>query len=172
MTSASHHVPPAEIASAERALPEVPDEVVASWQYIVNSVTARLRVPVGLVMRIVGEELEVLVANDDSRNPHHVGERATIIGSGMYCERVLGTGNMLCVPDALVDALSWRGNPCLEQHGLRAYLGFPIRWPDGRLFGTLCALDTGEYPYSKHDREVMALMRDLIESNLRTLFDT
>lgn len=156
-------------ASAPAARPEVPDEVVAGWQYIVNEVTARLGVPVGLIMRVVGLELEVLVASDDGRNPHAVGERAVLAGSGMYCERVLKTGALLCVPNALAEVGAWAGNPCLEGHGLSSYLGYPIRWPDGVLFGTFCVLERGERDYSRRDREVLALMRDLIEGSLSKL---
>ncbi|AWN42076.1 hypothetical protein [Methylobacterium durans] len=40
-------------ASTPRAVkPEVPEEVVESWQYIVNEVARRLDVPVGLIMRV------------------------------------------------------------------------------------------------------------------------
>ncbi|MEA1831756.1 GAF domain-containing protein [Methylobacterium durans] len=157
-------------ASTPRAVkPEVPEEVVESWQYIVNEVARRLDVPVGLIMRVIGPEIEVIAANDDSRNPHAVGERRVLKDSGIYCETVLGQGTHLYVRNAHADIRSWAGNPCFEQHGLLTYLGYPIRWPDGSLFGTLCVLDLEEKVYTDHERDVMALMRDLIEGNLRTL---
>ncbi|GEP05683.1 GAF domain-containing protein [Methylobacterium oxalidis] len=157
-------------ASTPRAAkPEVPDEVVESWQYIVNEVARRLDVPVGLIMRVIGPEIEVLAANDDGRNPHAVGERKILKDSGIYCETVLAQGTHLYVRNARADIRSWAGNPCFEQHGLLAYMGYPIRWPDGELFGTLCVLDRRERTYSTHERDVMALMRDLIEGNLRVL---
>ncbi len=162
--------PDADAGPARSCRPDVPDETVSGWQYIVDAVTERLGVPVGLIMRVVGPEIEVLVANGDERNPHAVGERASLAGSGMYCERVLATGGMLCVANAHAEAAAWAGNPCFERHGLSSYLGFPIRWPDGATFGTLCVLQRGERAYSRHDREVLELMRDLIESSLHALY--
>jgi GAF domain-containing protein len=154
--------------SGSAAYPEVSDEVLESWQYIVNEVAGRLNAPVGQIMRQRGPELAVCVTNDDARNPHAVGEAAALEGSGLYCEAVLREGVPLCVPNAVADP-SWDGNPSLARHGLASYLGYPIRWPDGTLFGTLCVLDDRETAYTRQDRDVMGLMRDLIESNLRTL---
>jgi len=140
-----------------------------SWHYIVNEVATRLGVPVGLIMRVSGADIEVCVASDHAGNPHAVGERAALEGSGIYCEQVLSRGEPLAVANAHADGRSWAGNPCLQRHGLMTYLGYPIRWPDGTLFGTLCVLDEREKVYSRQERDVMALMRDLIESNLRIL---
>ncbi|WP_336486703.1 GAF domain-containing protein [Methylobacterium nigriterrae] len=147
----------------------VPDDVLESWQYIVNEVASRLGVPVGLIMRVSGADIEVCAATGHARNSHAVGERLGLEGSGIYCEQVLRRGEPLVVENAFTDSRSWRGNPCLERHGLMTYLGYPIRWPDGTLFGTLCVLDEREKAYGRQDRDVMGLMRDLIESNLRTL---
>ncbi|KAB1076120.1 GAF domain-containing protein [Methylobacterium planeticum] len=143
--------------------------MLESWRYIVNAVAVRLKVPVGLIMRRPGPEIEVCVVNDDPRNQHAVGWRSLLEGSGLSCEAVLREGRALRVPNARADALPWDTNPCLLEHGLLTDLGYPIRWPDGTLFGTLCVLDAREKTYSRQDRDVMGLMRDLIESNLRTL---
>ncbi len=61
-------------------------------------------------------------------------------------------------------------NPSLRLHGLRSYLGYPIRWPDGSLFGTICVMDTRERDYTGDERDVMGLLRDLIETNLRSFY--
>ena len=69
--------------------------------------------------------------------------------------------------DAAED-LDFADNPSLRLHGLRSYLGYPIRWPDGALFGTICVMDSQARHYTGDERDVMTLLRDLIEANLRS----
>lgn len=155
--------------TARTDYPDVPDEVLESWQHIVDALTARLNAPVGLVMRIVGSDIETLRAGGPEASRHPVGWRENLIRSGLYCEQVLRTGMPLGVRDARADA-AWSGNPSLRSHGLCAYLGYPIRWPDGALFGTICVMDTGARTFSATEHEVTTLLRDLIETNLRSFW--
>ena len=60
----------------------------------------------------------------------------------------------------------WKNNPDLK-HNLISYLGFPIRSFDGKPFGTICLLDDKENAHSADVADLMARMRDLIESHLR-----
>lgn len=148
--------------------PQVSDEVLESWQHIVDEVTARMKAPVGLIMRVDGSEIEIVRVSDGDPRRHKVLARETLEQSGLYCERVLRDGRPLSVTNAAVDP-DWSGNPSLRTHGLRSYLGYPIRWPDGALFGTICVMDVRERDHTAAERDVMALLRDLIETNLRTL---
>jgi GAF domain-containing protein len=49
------------------------------------------------------------------------------------------TRQPLFVPDALAHE-KWNSNPDIEL-GMTSYLGFPITWPNGDIFGTICVLD-------------------------------
>ena len=46
------------------------------------------------------------------------------------------TRQPLSIPDALADE-EWLSNPDIEL-GMISYLGFPIAWPNGEIFGTIC----------------------------------
>jgi|GEM_PF-4169169 len=59
----------------------------------------------------------------------------------------MGTGGPLIVPDARKDEL-WKRNPDIKL-GMVSYIGYPICWPDGEVFGNLCVLENKENPYSK-----------------------
>jgi PAS domain S-box-containing protein len=50
-----------------------------------------------------------------------------------------------------------------------SYLGFPVAWPDGRMFGTICVLDDKANPYSQAYQELLLHFRDLLEEDLQTL---
>ena len=50
-----------------------------------------------------------------------------------------------------------------------SYLGFPVLWPDGRMFGTICVLDDKANRYSDLYQEVLLHCRDVLQADLQTL---
>lgn len=164
-----HASSPDESGAGSSTYPDVPEDVLESWQHILDEMTGRMRVPVGLIMRVDGRDIEIASVSERQPPHHPVGSRAELAGSGLYCERVLARREPLAVSDAAKDP-DFAKNPSLRLHGLRSYLGYPIRWPDGSLFGTICVMDTQERHYTGDERDVMGLLRDLIESNLRSFY--
>jgi len=146
---------------------EVPETVLLKWQKVVDMMAELLAVPAGLIMRCQGRDIEVLLASRSPGNPYHPGEKELLDGSGLYCETVTRTRQMLLVPDALKDK-KWKNNPDIKL-GMVSYLGFPILLPDGQVFGTICVLDVKENPYSKNYQELLRQFKELIETHLRLL---
>ena len=60
--------------------------------------------------------------------------------SQSICRHVAGKNEPLVIPDTRQHPLS-TGNSVIEQHGVAAYCGVPLRLPDGRPFGALCVID-------------------------------
>ena len=104
-------------------------------------------VPTGLVMRIVGDQIEVLISSEGEFNPYTVGASEHLFGSGLYCETVIRSGGRLLVPNALHDP-HWKDNPDVKLNML-SYLGLPITWPDRTPFGTICVLDSKTNGYNE-----------------------
>jgi PAS domain-containing protein len=50
-----------------------------------------------------------------------------------------------------------------------SYLGFPISWPDGEIFGTICVLDNKRNEYSELYRKLLRQSRDVLQADLRSL---
>ena len=50
-----------------------------------------------------------------------------------------------------------------------SYLGFPISWPDGEIFGTICVLDKKRNEYSELYRKLLLQWRDVLQADLRSL---
>jgi PAS domain S-box-containing protein len=50
-----------------------------------------------------------------------------------------------------------------------SYLGFPISWPDGEIFGTICVLDNKRNEYSELYRKLLRQSRDVLQVDLRSL---
>lgn len=143
---------------------EIPADVLASWQDIVDILAEMAGLPAALLMRARPPYIEVLVASDSAGNPYHPGDREVLAGSGLYCERVLQTQARLLVPDALADP-AWRDNPDVKLTMI-SYLGFPLLLPNKKPFGTICVLDNRPNEYSPAIEKLMQKLCGLIEAHL------
>lgn len=152
----SSNSPPKDIA--------IPQDVLAKWQSIVDTMATLVDVPTGLVMRIVGDQIEVLVSSKGKSNPYTVGASERLFGSGLYCETVIRSGGRLLVPNALDDP-EWENNPDVKLDML-SYLGLPIVWPDRTPFGTICVLDSKTNAYDDTYENLIRQFRDMIEHHL------
>src|SRR5215510_14543695 len=140
MTQTAEHT--TKIQSSPRP---VPSEIVQKWQEIVDLLAEIMRVPSALVMRVEPPNIKVFVSSQSTGNPYEPDEVASL-NTGLYCETVMKTRQPLLVPDALQDE-EWKSNPDVTL-GMISYLGFPVSWPDGEIFGTICVLDNKRNEYS------------------------
>lgn len=146
---------------------EIPIEIVCGWQTIANLLSEIVTVPVALVMRVHSDRLEVFCCNDNQPHPFHIGDTQEL-GRGFYCEYVINYQTGLKVINAEQD-LVWHQNPDLE-YGLVAYLGVPLRWPSGEVFGTLCLLDTAPNQFDDTFTNLLESFRESIESQMTILY--
>ncbi|ATX79141.1 GAF domain-containing protein [Mariprofundus aestuarium] len=147
---------------------DIPDRKLSTWQRIADLLASSSGVPAALIMRVHPSEIEVFISSHSAGNPYKQNERAQL-NSGLYCETVMSTGEPLLVPDALSDP-EWNHNPDIEL-GMVYYLGFPLRWPNGETFGTVCVLDRENNQKATSNGELMALLAKIIESDLEGVFE-
>lgn len=57
-----------------------------------------------------------------------------------FCDRIRASGELVAIDDAETDG-AYRDHPSPRMYGFRSYVSVPVRRPDGRFFGTLCAID-------------------------------
>lgn len=146
----------------------IPREIYDSWQKTVDLMAVMVGVPAGLVMHVHARTIEVFVKSTNPENVYEQGECADL-DSGLYCETVMDTRNLLLVPNALQDP-KWRNNPDIKL-GMISYLGMPLIWPDGELFGTICVLDAEENAYTPQSIALLEQFRNVIQLNLKVLYD-
>lgn len=149
--------------------PGVPDSLLSRWQAMTNLMGTLCVVPAVLIMKVHSSEIEVFISAKVDGNPYRSGEKASL-NTGLYCEHVMSARNKLLVPNALADP-NWDHNPDISL-GMISYLGYPLQWPDGDVFGTICILDNRENCYSVDIEEHVQLFRDIIESHLALLFES
>jgi len=145
---------------------DVPEDYLRKWQETINVLARTFDVPAGLIMRVLPEEVEVLVSSQSDGNPYQPGEKAKL-DTGLYCETVMATQTPLHVPDALKDP-EWRNNPDVELN-MTSYMGMPLIWPDGSVFGTVCVLDQKQLQGSNDYVQLLKQFRQIIEGDFQLL---
>ncbi len=125
-----------------------------------------MHVPSALIMRVEPPNIKVFVSSETKGNPYERDEVACL-DTGLYCETVMKTRQPLLVPDALRDE-QWQSNPDIKL-GMISYLGVPVVWPDGEVFGTICVLDKKPNEYSELYRKLLLQWRDVLQADLQSL---
>jgi signal transduction histidine kinase len=147
----------------------VPDDMRTAWQDIVDLISEIFQVPAALIMRVHEQDIEVYVQNRGTSHPYKAGHKE-LLGMGSYCETVMDNRATLLVPDATKD-YQWDHNPDII-HGMISYLGMPITWPAGEVFGTICVLDTKENRYTGHLTRLLEKFSRLIMSDLHIIWSS
>src|SRR6201999_1797651 len=142
---------------------EVPSEIIRKWQEIVNLLAEIMHVPAASIMRVDPPHIKVFVSSTSKGNPCEAGA----LDTGPYCETVMKTGKLLLVPNARENEV-WKANSHVRL-GMISYLGVPIAWPDGRLFGTICVRDNKRNEYSEAYLKLLLHFRDMLQADLKSL---
>jgi len=145
---------------------DIPDDYIGKWQQTIDVLAEVFKVPAGLIMRVSPEEIEVLVSSKSQRNPYEPGEKANL-KTGLYCETVMATRELLSVPNALEDP-HWQDNPDVELNMI-SYIGMPLIWPDDSVFGTVCVLDEKELESTRNHLQLLTQFKQIIERDFEML---
>ncbi|MBN2281566.1 MAG: GAF domain-containing protein [Candidatus Marinimicrobia bacterium] len=146
----------------------ISESMISKWQNIVNIIALIIDVPAALIMRLVKTEIEVFIASQSKKNPYHAGDKEHFLNSGLYCETVLQSNNKLLVPNAL-ESDQWKNNPDIKLNMI-SYLGYPIHFPNGEPFGTICILDNKENAFSKSTEDLLQNFREILEDYLQIVY--
>lgn len=92
------------------------------------------------------------------------GARETPL-SHSICQHVVRIGAPLAIEDARQTPFL-ADNPAVVELGVAAYLGTPLRGPDGALIGALCGIDVRPRRWSLAQRQLLADLALLAEAEL------
>ena len=87
-----------------------------------------------------------------------------------FCRRIMETKDKLYVNDAEASD-EWCCVPPVQEGPVRSYLGFPLFWPDGSLFGSFCVIDTKPTNYSDALIDALQQLKLIVESELKHTWD-
>jgi GAF domain-containing protein len=126
-----------------------------------------LKVPVALV-NLVGADRQHFVGCQGPEPWPSMREMPLTAG---FCPFTLGAGDSFSFADARVDP-ALAVNAAVEQYGVVAYAGVPLRAADGEPIGTLCAIDYEPRPWSPDDLGLLADLAAGVVAELQLLTAT
>jgi PAS domain S-box-containing protein len=147
----------------------IPSDVLRKWQRIADLLANIVHVPSAVVCKLEPPHYthyKILASSNSEGNPFPVDDTFSM-NIGTFCETVIKSREPLLVVNALEDD-QWKQAPEI-QVGMVSYLGFPVVWPDGRMFGTICVLDDKANRYSDLYQELLLHCRDVLQADLQTL---
>ena len=117
-----------------------------------------------MVTRTEGDDWIVLQAEDHG---YDVKEGTVFRWADSFCSRMVdGLGPRIAPSSDAVPA--YASAPIGQQVKIGAYVGVPLRGPEGALFGTLCAIDPQMQPAAiVHEQELVEMMAGLLSSLLQ-----
>ncbi|MFH1983991.1 MAG: GAF domain-containing protein [Pseudomonadota bacterium] len=142
------------------------EDVLKEWQGLLDETAEILGVPAGLITRVDGNEIEILLSSETEGNPYPAACKAQYPDSGWYCEHTLKSRGLNLIPNALQDP-QWKDNPAAVGLHIISYLGLPIERPDGGQFGTVCFLDNKHNAHNDIHIRLVQQIKRMIELSLR-----
>ncbi len=121
--------------------PAIPSDLLAKWQRIVDLLASIMHVPSAVVTQLEHPHCAyytTVAANNSEENPFPAGQTFSM-DIGTFCETVIKNREPLLVANG-IEETQWNSAPEIGV-GMVSYLGYPVSWPDGRIFGTICVLD-------------------------------
>lgn len=146
----------------------MPIKVIDNWQRVVNILADIINAPSAFIMKLENTDIEVFVTSQGPDNPLEMGYREQLIGA--YCEKTIKEKTLHIVPNALKDDY-YKFKPNLEKNKLIAYMGLPLEWPTGDIFGTICVVDREERDFNDSYRELLREFKRSVEDNLELIYN-
>ena len=91
--------------------------------------------------------------------------------SHSFCQHVVNSGTPLVVADAPENPVVC-DNLAIRDLGVKAYLGVPLRTPDGHVLGAFCAIDGVAREWTERDRRIMEALADLVMVEIASRYRT
>src|SRR3712207_2717592 len=86
--------------------------------------------------------------------------------SRSFCQHVVVGAEPLIIPDARTHPLV-HDNPAIDELGVVAYAGIPLKMPDGQIIGSLCAIDSVPREWTGEDIDLLADLAAAVMTEVR-----
>ena len=137
----------------------IPDIAILKWQNIADLLAAVAGAPASTVNMLDGELIRVIGSSAGPNNPIKKGDEIEMArGLKIYCAAVIQGREKMIVPDASKSEF-WKDSESAKA-GFTAYVGVPIFYPDGEIFGSLCLFDVKPNSF---EGQVVNLMEEFSE---------
>lgn len=145
--------------------PLVPDETIYRWHKVIELVLKNLNTPVAVITQKHTDSFNIFYTHSSENNPFETGEEISL--EGTFTEYVVNNDRYLHVKNAVEDD-NWKHHRLIDT-GLVYYLGYPLHWPDGEIFGTIAVYDRSANDQADEHQDLLAEFCHEIELDLLVL---
>jgi diguanylate cyclase (GGDEF)-like protein len=138
------------------------------WQKTIDLITGLFSAPSGYIVQATSKGYRVVIRANEGGS-HFEANPILPPETPLFCKYVAENNNTLYVSDTRSDT-QWNTMPEVIEDGVESYLGLPIHWPEGEVFGTLCLKDSKKTSYTDEYFELIEQLRDLIEDDLALIY--
>lgn len=118
-----------------------------------------------MITRVEGDDWIVLQAEDQG---YGIGPGRVFRWKDSLCSRMVSGDAPRIAPDVESEP-AYLSAPAVRQLPIRAYIGVPLTFPDGTLFGTLCAIDAARQPDGiVKEQNLIELLASMLSSILNS----
>lgn len=148
---------------------KLPNLYIDKWQLSITLIRKFFDVQAALITHVVDGKIEVLVCSKNKNSPFEFSAKQNLDCS-LYCEEIISKGKTLCIENVMLES-NQRDSLNLN-HGVAAFLGHPIYWPNDEILGTICILDNKKRHFTEEDITILKQLRYVIEADLNIIFQT
>lgn len=143
----------------------LPPDFERAGQAVLEFLHRRVGFSLWMVTRVQGEDFIILQSEGTG---YGVNPGTVIRWADSFCSRMVKGDGPRVAPDS--DAVpAYFAAPAGRQFPVKAYIGVPITHADGRLFGTLCAIDPVRQPDAiVEEQELIELLASMLSAILDT----
>ena len=123
---------------------EISETVVEQWQQLLDLLLDFAEAQDALINYYQAPYLRIEKGSSNRENIFSEGEKFNV--QGLYCNDVIEQKSALEINNA-AEIKKWQNSIYME-NGLIAYLGYPILWPTGEIYGTVCIHDKKERKFN------------------------
>lgn len=147
--------------------PEDDSALIERWTTMTDLAARSLDVTAAMLVRPTRDALQVVALarfEDQSMRDLGATEEQCLQSVQRYCRHVLRSRTRLLISNATED-VTWASSHDGKSRA-RSYLGFPLCWPNGEIYGIFCAVDRKPRFYRDHELD---LMQHFVDSMARDL---
>lgn len=146
---------------------DIAKDTLKIWQELINLMAELCLTPAGFIVQMTEKGYQVVIANNSEENPYPAGG-VIPAETNIFCKKVVEQNQPLYVNNA-THLKEWRSNPEVSDDHFNSYLGFPLLWPSGKIFGTICVMDFKITNYDDRYHRLLAHFKEMAERELKLL---
>ena len=140
---------------------------IEKWQKTVNLLAKLYSSKCAVIVQHLNGEFKAVTTSDNEDN-FLSKEDSWTMQVRSFCREIVETNAELYVANAAGDP-KWASIDPVKEGPVRSYLGYPVYWPNGTLFGTICVIDTKATEYDETFVRLLGQFRDLVSKDLHLI---